>query len=126
MDVETKKSHNLNCGGTIIDKNYVLTAAHCVRGPPTIAGGKPLKATQIVVLVGQNHIQWAERGNKYEVDVDKSVTHPDFSYDPFVNDIALLRLKQPLQFSGYVKPLPVAPTGFKEQGKMRLQKMNES
>jgi len=95
---------------------FVACAAHCVRGPPTSQDGEPLKATQMIVLVGQNHIQWAEKGNKFEVDVNKSIAHPGFSYDPFINDIALLKLKQPLQFNGYVKPLAVAPSGFKEQG----------
>ncbi|CAH2094392.1 unnamed protein product [Euphydryas editha] len=88
------------CGGTIINNKYILTAAHCVRR----------RRTAVVVRVGEydinskvdcqgehpfrmceTHIQ--------DIRVDKYIIHENFTSSPTANDIALIRLKKPIDFS---------------------------
>lgn len=88
----------------------------CINGPPVTEGGKPLKTMMAVAIVGQNHIQVAERSNRYQVDLEGSISHPDFSYSPLRNDISLLRLQKPLTFNGFVRSIPIANSSFVEQG----------
>lgn len=119
IDIFTLKVHILYCGGTIISRWWILTASHCiVELPASLNNGTNLKTLKIVAVVGQNHVQIVQRENRYEVDLEKSVNHPEFSYNPFVNDISLLRLKQPLSLNGYVKPIPIANPDFKEEGEL--------
>jgi len=92
---------NWFCTGTIIDKSWVLTAAHCVEGE-TAAGLKVrLDASNVNNATGANEIQVAE-------------IHENPGYDGIAwdNDVALLALATPITDRAPT-PVhrPVAPAG---------------
>ena len=69
-----------NCGGTVIGRRWVLTAAHCV---------DKLTKDDIHVLAGSANLRVG--GHRFKV--DKVLVHEDWSRDNFRPDIALLRVK---------------------------------
>jgi trypsin len=77
-------SNNFNaqfCGGTLIDAEHVLTAAHCVEGD---------SASSIQVLVGTQSLAQGQGGRR--VDVERVTTHPKFQSVGGGWDVAVLRL----------------------------------
>ena len=91
------------CGGSIIDKNNVVTAAHCVQNDK----GKPYKTDQIQIFYSGIKISRMKR-----VTVEKIIIEPNYNAVTKNNDIALLHIRRPFQFSnitGQIKlPLPNA------------------
>ncbi|EDV90654.1 chymotrypsin-2 [Drosophila grimshawi] len=92
----TLGSHN--CGGAILNNQWIITAGHCVFG---------YSVDRIVVVTGTN--QFAKPGSVYYT-LEK---HVHCMYDnPYMhNDIALLKLTQNITFNELTQPipLPVAP-----------------
>ncbi|KAK4017995.1 hypothetical protein OUZ56_000067 [Daphnia magna] len=79
------------CAGTIISARFIMTVAHCVR---------KFQFTLLFVRVGDWDLSGiGEMFPSYDVEVQNTIIHEEFYAGNLQNDIALLQLKFPLDFS---------------------------
>jgi len=78
------------CGGTLIDNRHVLTAAHCI------------DSSRFRVIAGLHQRTNINGPLSQNLGVSRVFVHEQYNTRTEANDIALVRLAQPVQFNAYV------------------------
>ncbi|XP_016301898.1 coagulation factor IX-like isoform X3 [Sinocyclocheilus anshuiensis] len=99
-----RSTHQIFCGGSILNQLWVITAAHCLVGTQNAS---------FYIRVGEHDVSKTE-GTEQNLNVTRFISHPryDSKVSLYNHDIALLRLRNPIQFTLTVRPICLGPMLF--------------
>ncbi|XP_023207560.1 suppressor of tumorigenicity 14 protein-like [Xiphophorus maculatus] len=97
------------CGASIISKIWLVTAAHCVQNEGNLRFGEPAKWEVYLGLHDQRKI------DKFVVKrkLKQIIPHPNYNPNTFDNDIALMELDTPIEYSDYIQPICLPTADYK-------------
>ncbi|XP_031616963.1 proclotting enzyme-like [Contarinia nasturtii] len=93
------------CGGSLIDNQHILTAAHCV------AHMTSSDVSRMTVHLGDHNIRTTYETQHQVKRVKRVVRHRSFDSRTLYNDVALLTLESPVQYTRNVRPICLPRSG---------------
>lgn len=100
-------SNRFYCGATLINDRYVLTASHCVHG---------FNPDRISVRLLEHDRSTDTETELIDRKVERVMKHPRYSQTNYNNDIALVKLVEPVKFEGILNPVCLATPGLSFSG----------
>jgi len=95
------------CGAAIINKDWVITAAHCTH---------QFTPTDLLIVAGDHHLKDKE-GVEQTRNIQRIVEHEAYDANTQENDIALIKMTQSLSINGMsVSPVCLPPSGWEYSG----------
>uniref|UniRef100_A0A3P8ZAH8 coagulation factor Xa n=1 Tax=Esox lucius TaxID=8010 RepID=A0A3P8ZAH8_ESOLU len=95
------------CGGTILNKYFILTAAHCMN-----------QTRSFYVVLGEFDTEVKE-GREAVHQVEQVFIHKAYISATYHNDIALIMLREPIKFTQYILPACLPDANFAENVLMK-------
>lgn len=90
-------NQKISCGGALINKRWIVTAAHCVYRTP---------ATNLRVRLGDHNLKAStEKFAHEEYGVKRKVVNENYNPATYQNDIALLELSQEVSYRQHIIPV---------------------
>ncbi|XP_063914152.1 brachyurin-like isoform X2 [Zophobas morio] len=85
------------CGGALMNNQWILTSGSCVDG-----------AILFTIYLGAHDLT-ANEPTAEKLAADTYILHPDYNPNTLENDIGLIKLRAPVTFTMYIKPVDFLP-----------------
>ncbi|KAI8873444.1 trypsin-like serine protease, partial [Ramicandelaber brevisporus] len=100
LTIHTTPTQGFYCVGSLITNSYVVTAAHCLTKAES---SQKLNPADILVRYGGENVNSMQQAR-----ADQITVHDEWNPTNLHNDIALLRLSQPVAFGPNVQPARIS------------------
>lgn len=92
-----------HCGGSLLNKNHVMTAAHCLEN---------IDKKDLRLLLGTDDIQDTAEGQPFQKvrKAERTYLHPKYSSTLVYFDVAIIKLSEEVVFSAGIQPICLPET----------------
>ncbi|XP_031353245.1 phenoloxidase-activating factor 1-like isoform X1 [Photinus pyralis] len=104
------KDNTLKCVGSLINRRYVLTSAHCLLPPTLQFNITGVRFGDYDVTTNQDCVNYTNFGEEcsdptQQFGIEELIPHPEYNSRTFQKDIGLIRLSRAVTYTDYIRPI---------------------